>query len=185
MKVCSVEGCSNPHKCRELCNKHYEYARRHGLLDGVNIICTTLAEALERRTVRDGECLLWTGSLDSKGYGQITSGTSTVRAHRVAWALSGRELPEGQPLDHTCVNRNCVEVSHLRLATYRENGSARVRLNRNNKSGHRNVFWRHDAGKWRVKVGGVSFGHFDNLEEAVGVAMRAREEMYGDFAGRG
>jgi hypothetical protein len=42
-------------------------------------------------------------------------------AHRAAWLLFVGEIPAGYVIDHTCRNRACVQVEHLRAVERREN----------------------------------------------------------------
>jgi len=185
LKECETEGCGRPRKSRGLCNTHYEYRRRHGGFDDLNILCSTPADALRARSRPEGDCILWTGSLNDSGYGTMRAHGATHLAHRVGWVEAGRELPAGAVLDHTCPNRNCISIEHLRRATVAENSRARVALNSNNTSGYRNVAWDKQAGSWAVKVGHRTVGRYGLLEDAVLAASAAREEMYGEFAGRG
>ena len=77
-------------------------------------------------------CLLWTDSLNGDaGYGNFKWATGEpMSAHRAAWRLAGRPLPE-RPLllDHRCRNRWCVNVDHLRVATYSANTNAEIHKN--------------------------------------------------------
>lgn len=74
-----------------------------------------------------GECWRWTAAVDSDGYGQIgvgsrSDGTKTVaKAHRVAWILSGREIPPGACVLHSCDNRACVRPDHLWVGSQLDN----------------------------------------------------------------
>lgn len=73
-------------------------------------------------------CHLWTGSTNSSGYGQLSSGGKTVRGnprlvlvHRVAFELARGPVPEGLVLDHLCRCRTCCNPAHLEPVTPLEN----------------------------------------------------------------
>jgi len=77
--------------------------------------------------VRDGDCLLWQSTIDSKGYAKAGGGGQpSKRVHRlvVAWAQNdGVALPRDQCVHHICGNRNCVNPDHLQIVSYQENSS--------------------------------------------------------------
>lgn len=62
-----------------------------------------------------GPCWIWTGSLESTGYGQMASGEGRklVRTHRFSYTLNVGPIPEGQHVLHKCDVRHCVNPSHL------------------------------------------------------------------------
>jgi hypothetical protein len=70
--------------------------------------------------VRD-ECWVWTGCLDSHGYGQFKFRGRKQRAHRWVYEAINGELPEGIFVDHLCRNRACVRLAHLEPVTPKEN----------------------------------------------------------------
>ena len=83
--------------------------------------------ALRKFTLdRDSGCHVSTYSTASHGYAQIgwqanpgpRRGTT---AHRAAWSAVFGQIPVGMTIDHTCKNRRCVNVSHLRLLGNFEN----------------------------------------------------------------
>lgn len=65
-------------------------------------------------------CWLWTGALDSHGYGSIAMGGERS-AHRLAWKLLRGPIPDGLTIDHLCRVRRCVNPSHLEPVTMRVN----------------------------------------------------------------
>ena len=74
---------------------------------------------------QDTGCHVSTYSVASHGYAQVgwqnNGDRQMVTAHRAAWAFVHGQIPEGMTIDHTCKNRRCVNVEHLRLLTNFEN----------------------------------------------------------------
>jgi hypothetical protein len=64
-------------------------------------------------------------SVGTHGYAQVGwqdgGDRGMVLAHRAAWELDHDPVPPGQTLDHTCKNRLCVNVDHLRVIENFEN----------------------------------------------------------------
>lgn len=188
--LCSVDGCERPHFAKTYCESHHTRYRRHGDPKADQDFITkypTPEAALRARTVKDGDCLTWTGAVDGGGYGTIRSGGRNRKAHRVAWELANGPIPSGMYIDHRCWNPACVNVDHLRLATPAQNNSYLSTTGRTSeKSPARNV--RRAGNRWEVRLGAsghLYIGHFDTLEEAKAAAERARAEHYEEFAGRG
>ena len=130
---------------------------------------------------RPDECWLWPGVRNSDGYGQIRLNGRTQYAHRVAYELHVRPIPDGLMLDHICYQRACFNPTHLEPVTRAENGQNRGGLEVRNTSGHRGVCWHKHMSHWRVQVwlDGVNHhgGYFDSLDDAAAAAERLRKEL--------
>lgn len=83
----------------------------------------TILDKLMARSKRnpDTGCLLWTGWLTDKGYGEIRVGRKKKRVHRVTWELAHGPVPPGFLVCHTCDVPNCRELDHLFLGTPADN----------------------------------------------------------------
>src|SRR5699024_8673641 len=189
---CDVEGCDRPYRAKGYCQLHYNRWHRWG--DPLIVKQARYAspeESFEARTmpVTETGCLLWTGSTSPQGYGLISAGGSMIPAHRYAWEREYGPIPKGMHIDHKCYTRACCNVAHLRLATHAENGRNRSGEYANNTSGYRGVSWRKRAGKWEAQLTldgrGKHLGYFTSVEEAADIVRAAREELYGEFAGKG
>ncbi len=79
----------------------------------------------EFATERVGGCRLWTGELNSKGYGVIRLWVDgryqRFMAHRFAWEREHGPVPVGLNVLHTCDTHRCVEEGHLFAGTQKEN----------------------------------------------------------------
>lgn len=73
--------------------------------------------------IQDGDCLIWTGSVD-RGYGSMSIHNKNYRVHRIVWQLFNGEIPEAATnvdVLHRCNNKLCSNPVHLYLGTPVEN----------------------------------------------------------------
>lgn len=78
------------------------------------------------RTRKSGECLEWTGSIDTRGYGNIRVERRNKRVHRLVYELAVGPIPVGDGhhgvvVMHTCDNRLCCNPDHLCIGSHADN----------------------------------------------------------------
>lgn len=187
---CSIGDCGRPARARGWCSMHYRRWAKQGDPNdpGKNELFRDPEEALRERSIREGDCLIWTGAISPEGYGQIRVGKKVFGVHRYAWIAKHGPIPDGLVVDHICHTPACFNVDHLRLATVSQNGANRGGAAANNTSGHRGLTWTESANMWTAAlfVRGVRTSkHFrkDQKGEAVEWLRMKREEAFGEFAG--
>jgi HNH endonuclease/Helix-turn-helix domain len=83
-------------------------------------------------------CWLWIGATNNAGYGHLTVGNRTVKAHRRAYELFRGPIPvklEGEDVRgvciiHSCDTPLCVNPDHLRIGTHKHNMQDKRERNR-------------------------------------------------------
>lgn len=81
---------------------------------------------IQKRTEAVGQCWLWQGSCDNKGYPKLNVGSRNKRrsGHRVlAELIQGDPLPSYMPVHHVCANRSCLNPAHLQVVQPHENAA--------------------------------------------------------------
>lgn len=68
-----------------------------------------------------GDCWIWIGAKNNKGYGHIGVNGKTILAHRFSYSFQYGGIPKGMTLDHQCRNRSCVNPYHLKPMTQKQN----------------------------------------------------------------
>lgn len=187
---CTVAECERPAIARGYCTSHYARWNRYGdPLVRYRDRYATPEESFAGRAQRAASgCLEWHGSRYPNGYGQISVKGRNVLAHRYAWERSHGPIPEGIQIDHTCFNRACVDVAHLRMATRVQNGRNLQGARRTNRStGIRGVdIMRGKYIRGRVHVDGKELSRmFPTVEAAAEWVREQRAALYGEFQGRG
>ena len=186
MMTCKASACESAPVARGYCNKHYLRFLKFGTPDGGGRRYQSADDAMAAKTERQGDCTVWTGALAEGGYARLRAGGRKVYAHVYAWEKVHGPKPDGMDLDHTCHNRACVNVEHLRVATREQNARNRAGTN-GNAAGARNVY-RLPSGSYRVVVGTPPrriTKTYQTFGEAVEAAAMIRSQVFGEYAGRG
>lgn len=132
-------------------------------------------------------CWLWTAGRSDTGYGTFHVQNERVGAHRFAYQEAHGSIPPGSCIDHVCFRRECVNPSHLRVTTAKQNNEHLRGARNNSKSGIRGVSWHKARGKWTAQVNhnGRKYygGLFTNLADADAAvtAMRAALFSHDDY----
>lgn len=80
-------------------------------------------------------CWLWTGAKDKRAstpYGKMSTYCRDTKrklkrqAHRVSYETFKGPIPDGQHVDHTCRNPQCINPDHLEAVQPKENYARRV-----------------------------------------------------------
>ena len=189
MKQCSIDGCEKPSRTRSWCAMHYWRWREHGDPLGGGERFATPEDAFLARTepiVGDPGCVVWTGATDSGGYGRLQVNGRMVSAHRWAWERERGPIPDGAVLDHTCWERACCNVEHLRLATRSQNNAYLSGAQKGRKHDLPRGVYR-DGRRYMARVGHNGTEHylgtFGTVEEASAAAQTKRALLFGEFAG--
>ena len=140
--TCTIDDCDRPirNKMRGLCAAHYQRFLKYGdPLGGKWHEFTRTTPAKDRLLARlvpqENGCWLWTGVIDSDGYGRVGyKGKRGETLPRAVYDCFIGPIPEGMAVDHachttatdcedssTCLHRRCGNPAHLDLVTGGEN----------------------------------------------------------------
>lgn len=141
----------------------------------------SMAERFWEKVDKTDTCWVWTGAKD-KGYGRFgVAAGNVVGAHRVAYELLVGPIPQGMEIDHRCHNPACVNPSHLRPATHKQNLEHRnSKPNRVAAAGYRGVLRRGRSYRAQVDQYGKRhyFGSYPTAEEAAEAARLGRIKLF-------
>lgn len=139
-------------------------------------------ESFAHRTIRQGECLVWTGAVKDNGYGAMWDGKGVIRPHRWAYEREHGPIPAGSDIDHVCGNRRCCELTHLRVTTRKQNMENLRGPNTGSRSGVRGVHWDPKSKNWRVRVKHnyreYRGGNYATVAEAEQAAIELRNKLF-------
>jgi hypothetical protein len=81
-----------------------------------------LAAVFARATTDDKGCIVWLGTVSSKGYGSKQYRGKSWNLHRIIYILAkGVTLRTDQFVCHSCDNRRCINIDHLWVGSPSDN----------------------------------------------------------------
>lgn len=82
-----------------------------------------LGERFWSKVLKTSTCWVWTSNTNNKGYGMFSLGTAIGKklAHRLSYEEANGKIPAGMHILHSCDNPLCVNPSHLRAGTRKDN----------------------------------------------------------------
>jgi len=92
-------------------------------------------DKIAARTVEEGDCLLWTGTMCASGtIPSIFNKGKLTSVCRLLWEKKNGSIPAGMLIYRTCGNIQCVRPAHLGICTVSELGRFSGSLDKQKKS---------------------------------------------------
>lgn len=200
---CTVTGCPNPIKTKFLCNRHYKQTITYG-----KILTRTCVDKNEIVVEGDIAKVFLYNRKREKIYEVIIDASQKENIEKYMWkyniskdkkyvyAISNAvgylhkylmdvKQNDSRLVDHK--NRNTLDnrMENLRICTRQENSMNSI-MRKNNKSGHKGIWWCKEFKKWGAsyKLGdkNVFLGRFDDKEDAIKKYNEEINKVHGKFS---
>ena len=78
-------------------------------------------QRLMNKSIKNGECIEYTGGISSNGYGVFWLNGRSENAHKASYSLHKGKINVGEWVLHTCDNKKCINPLHLYLGDHHQN----------------------------------------------------------------
>jgi hypothetical protein len=104
-----------------MCTMHASRVDRYGDVNRGRVAYQAPEDRFWPKVNKTPTCWLWTGALNSHGYGNFFDGQRVVGAHRWLYIQTSGAVGDGLDLDHLCRTPACVNPAHLEPVTRKVN----------------------------------------------------------------
>lgn len=91
-------------------------------------------ERFFQKVNKTDSCWLWTGAVNSKGYGSMMFEGKVTSTHRLSFMWFKEEIPKGMHICHSCDVPACVNPEHLWVGTHSDNMQDMIAKDRHGRS---------------------------------------------------
>ena len=129
-------GCYKPDKVKcKFCLYPYNIKNIDDILNPQYIECfNKLLECVDKfSSIKNGDCIEWSGSLDNNNRAKIRCGKNFTTAARVVFVVKNKSPLKNLHVLHKCDNPKCVNPDHLFLGTHKDNMLDKENKNRGNR----------------------------------------------------
>ena len=122
---------SNKIRLKRICEHNQCINPEHQInMDDKNSIYELSSYYLKKNSVQDGDCRLWTGTLNVDGYGCASFKGKHQYAHIISMLIYNKieKIPSNLIVRHRCPNqhKHCIAIEHLKLGTHKDNSADKI-----------------------------------------------------------
>ena len=141
--VCLIDGCDKIQSVRALCQNHYQFYRKRGILPSTSNTPKRKPN-ISVPYSPGNECILWPGVKNKDGYGITrvpgSRKTSLMTRNLLSWKL-GRPLLPTEVTRHTCDTPACIRPEHLIVGSAKDNTRDMIERGRHGNGFRKRMSW--------------------------------------------